>query len=137
MNRFFLFSILIYMISSPTSFAFVDLKPVDEISNQVNKCKVDITSKQSIIDYLSTGLRTEMNGGSVIRYKDLMDWNTVGLEIKFDNGNRVSGINVRITPGITRARISVDFPDIGSGVYYLTSDGLLESSDGRFLYKCR
>ncbi len=101
-------------------------------------CQVDITSETSIQRYLESGLRNSDAGGSRLTYKSLYDWNTVGIEIKFDNGKRVSGINVRITPGYSRAKISVDFPEINSsGVYYLTADGVLKSSDGSFTYRCQ
>lgn len=101
-------------------------------------CDVDITSEASIQRYLQQGLRTEDAGGSRLTYKTLNAWNTVGVEIHFDNGNRVSGINVRIAPGKVRATLSMDFPEINaSGVYYLTSDGTLTSSDGSFSYRCR
>ena len=101
-------------------------------------CSVDITSEASIQRYLEQGLRTEDAGGSRLTYKSLNAWNTVGVEIHFDNGTRVSGINVRIAPGTVRATLSMDFPEINaSGVYYLTSDGTLTSSDGSFSYRCR
>ena len=101
-------------------------------------CRVNISSESSIQRYLERGLRTETNGGSTIKYKVLSSWNTVGLEIKFDNGKIVKGINVRIKPGYKTASISVDFPSIGgSAVYILYSNGLLESSDGTFKYKCK
>ena len=101
-------------------------------------CHVDISSSASIQRYLEGGLRTSDAGGSRLTYKTLYDWNTVGIEIRFDNGNRVSGINVRISPGHSRATISMDFPEINSsGVYYLTADGVLKSSDGTFSYRCQ
>ena len=101
-------------------------------------CQVDISSEASIQRYLERGLRTSDAGGSVLTYKTIYDWNTVGVEIKFDNGNKVSGINVRITPGNYRAKVFMDFPEIGnSGVYYLTSDGVLKSEDGTFTYLCQ
>jgi uncharacterized protein len=101
-------------------------------------CRVDISSESNIQRYLERGLRTSDAGGSVLTYKTIYDWNTVGVEIKFDNGNKVSGINVRITPGNYRAKVFMDFPEIGnSGVYYLTSDGVLKSEDGTFTYLCQ
>jgi len=100
-------------------------------------CSVNIQSEYEIQRYLEKGLRTEGNGGSVITYKTLWEWNTVGLEVRFDNGTVVKGINVRITPGYSRARISVDFPSIGPGDYYLYSNGILKSADGTFTYNCR
>lgn len=101
-------------------------------------CNVDISSSQSIERFLSRGLRTEGNGGSTLTYKTLYELNTVGVEIRFDNGNRALGINVRITPGYGRAIISMDFPrENFSGRYFLSSDGTLRSEDGIFTYRCR
>jgi hypothetical protein len=100
-------------------------------------CSVDISSEYSIQSYLEQGLRTEDNGGSTITYKTISEWNTVGLEIRFDNGNVVKGINVNIRTGYTSAKISVDFPSIGYADYYLYSNGVLKSADGSFTYKCR
>jgi len=124
-----------YLVASGNTINKQNHQPSTEIG--VN-CEVNIASEASIQRYLERGLRTNDAGGSLLTYKTLYQWNTVGVEIKFDNGNRVSGINVRITPGYSRAKISMDFPDIGSsGVYYLTSDGVLKSSDGTFTYRCR
>ena len=101
-------------------------------------CNVDISSSQSIERFLSRGLRTEGNGGSTLTYKTLYELNTVGVEIRFDNGKRALGINVRITPGYGRAIISMDFPrENFSGRYFLSSDGTLRSEDGIFTYRCR
>jgi hypothetical protein len=100
-------------------------------------CSVNTQSEYEIQRYLEKGLRTEGNGGSVITYKTLWEWNTVGLEVRFDNGTVVKGINVKITPGYSSARISVDFPSIGPGDYYLYSNGILKSADGTFTYNCR
>ena len=49
-------------------------------------CSVNTQSEYEIQRYLEKGLRTEGNGGSVITYKTLWEWNTVGLEVRFDNG---------------------------------------------------
>ena len=109
-----------------------------QLTQSAASCSVDITSEASIQRYLEQGLRTEDAGGSRLTYKSLNAWNTVGVEIHFDNGTRVSGINVRIAPGTMHATLSMDFPEINaSGVYYLTSDGTLTSSDGSFSYRCR
>ncbi len=98
-------------------------------------CRVNISSESSIQRYLEQGLRTE--GGGTIKYKVLSNWNTIGLEIRLDNGTVVQGINVRIVPGYRSARISADLPSIGPADYILYSNGELKSYDGLFKYKCK
>ena len=67
----------------------------------------------------------------------MSNWNTIGLEIRLDNGTVVQGINVRIEPGYRSARISADLPSIGPVDYILYSNGELKSYDGLFKYKCK
>lgn len=74
----------------------------------------------------------------LLKYREILSkWNTIGLEIRLDNGTVVQGINVRIVPGYRSARISADLPSIGPVDYILYSNGELKSYDGLFKYKCK
>ena len=107
----------------------------NNLQSNYSDCRVNISSESSIQRYLEQGLRTE--GGGTIKYKVLSNWNTIGLEIRLDNGTVVQGINVRIVPGYRSARISADLPSIGPADFILYSNGELKSYDGLFKYKCK